>query len=86
MIQTWWIRRWYFLYISVCMILRIAALFKSFQFSYITYFSQYIVLQTTCFIQLILLGYSFNHTLFFQKYISTIVFQMIYKQYNQQGS
>ncbi|KAJ0533141.1 hypothetical protein HanIR_Chr09g0404931 [Helianthus annuus] len=36
MIQTWWIRRWYFLYINVCIILHIVALSKSFQFRHIT--------------------------------------------------
>ena len=28
MIKAWWIRRWYFLYISAFMILHIVALFK----------------------------------------------------------
>ena len=38
MIQTWWIRRWYFLYINVCIILHIVALSKSFQFRHITFY------------------------------------------------
>ena len=87
MIQAWWIRRWYFLYISVCMVLHIVALFESFQFRHITFNTNNILFTRHCFTKqlilykLILLGYSFNHTLFSYLYISSdlIVFQMIYK-------
>ena len=79
MIQAWWIHRWYFLYISVCMILHIAALFKSFQFRHITYFSQYIVLQTTYFIQThfylvihLTLHYSFTYHLPYYRFSNVL--------------
>ena len=39
MMQTWWIRRWYFLYINACIILHILALSKSFQFRHITFYT-----------------------------------------------
>ena len=87
MIQTWWIRRWYFLYISVCMVSHIVALFESFQFeTYDILYKQHTFHETLLYKRLILYklflhGYSVNHALFSYLYISSdlIVFQMIYK-------
>ncbi|KAJ0867208.1 hypothetical protein HanRHA438_Chr12g0560531 [Helianthus annuus] len=50
MIQAWWVRRWYFLYISVCMVLHIVALFESFQFRHITFYTNNISFTRHCFI------------------------------------
>ena len=77
MLQAWWIRRWYFLYISACMILHIVVLFKLFQFRHITFYINNIFFTRLCFTKqfisynLFLLGYSFNHTSFFYTYILT---------------
>ncbi|KAJ0616838.1 hypothetical protein HanIR_Chr02g0094951 [Helianthus annuus] len=48
MIQAWWIRRWYFLYISVCMVLHIVALFESFQCRHITFYTNNISFTRHC--------------------------------------
>ncbi|KAJ0827447.1 hypothetical protein HanRHA438_Chr17g0825841 [Helianthus annuus] len=37
MLQAWWIRRWYFLYISACIVLHVIALFKSFSLDLYTF-------------------------------------------------
>ncbi|KAJ0494714.1 hypothetical protein HanIR_Chr12g0600611 [Helianthus annuus] len=49
MIQTWWILRWYFLYINVCIIFPIVALFKSFQYRHITFYTNNIFFTRHCF-------------------------------------
>ena len=49
MIQSWWIRRWYFLYINACIVLHIVALSKSFQFRYITFYTNNIFFTRHCF-------------------------------------
>ena len=83
--QTWWIRRWYFLYINVCIILHIVALSKSFQFRHITFyinnifFTRHYFYKQLILYKLILLGYSFNLTFYLYTSSDLIIFQMIYK-------
>ncbi|KAJ0621243.1 hypothetical protein HanIR_Chr01g0006461 [Helianthus annuus] len=59
MMQTWWIRRWYFLYISVCIILHILALSKSFQFRHITFYTDNILFIKHCLTKQLILFNSF---------------------------
>ncbi|KAJ0510458.1 hypothetical protein HanIR_Chr11g0541021 [Helianthus annuus] len=76
MLQAWWIRRWYFLYISACIVLHDIPLFKSFNLD-LYIFANDIIFIRLCFTKqfisynLFLLGYSFNHTSFFYTYILT---------------
>ncbi|KAJ0566289.1 hypothetical protein HanIR_Chr06g0272091 [Helianthus annuus] len=71
MIKAWWIRRWYFLYISAFMILHIVALFKPFQFRPNTFYTDNIFSHKHCFTNNIfytnsfLLGYLFIYASFF---------------------
>ncbi|KAJ0610470.1 hypothetical protein HanHA300_Chr01g0004091 [Helianthus annuus] len=76
MLQAWWIRRWYFLYISACIVLHDIPLFRSFNLDLYIFANDIIFIRlffTKQFISynLFLLGYSFNHTLFFYTYILT---------------
>ena len=59
LIQTWWIRRWYFLYINVCIILHIVALSKSFQFRHITFYTNNILFTRHYFYKQLILFNSF---------------------------
>ena len=59
MIQTWWIRRWYFLYINACIILHIVALSKSLQFRHITFYTNNIFFTRHYFYQQLILFNSF---------------------------
>ncbi|KAJ0835541.1 hypothetical protein HanRHA438_Chr16g0756491 [Helianthus annuus] len=85
MMQTWWIRRWYFLYINVCIILHIVALSKSFLFRHISFYTNNIFFTRHYFYKqlilykFILLGYTFNLTLYLYVSSELIVFHAIYK-------
>ena len=92
MIQAWWIRRWYFLYISVCIILHIVALSKSFQFRHITFYTNNIFFTRHYFYKplilykLILLGYSLNLTFNYTCHLILSFFKWFTRQSKLQGS
>ncbi|KAJ0481576.1 hypothetical protein HanIR_Chr13g0644051 [Helianthus annuus] len=92
MVQTWWIRRWYFLYINACMILHIVALSKSFLFRHISFYTNNIFFTRHCFYKqlilykFILLGYTFKLTLIYTYHLNLSFFMRFTKQNKLQGS
>ena len=79
MIKAWWIRRWYFLYISAFIVLYIVALSKPLGqdmkhlYKNMTLFYKVYIFYTDS----LLLGYLFNHALSFHHHLIFIDFHMV---------
>ncbi|KAJ0766014.1 hypothetical protein HanPI659440_Chr08g0310471 [Helianthus annuus] len=76
MIKAWWIRRWYFLYISAFIVLYIVALYESLGQDMKHFYTRtrHCFTKYTFYPNSFSLGYSFNHALSFHHHLIFIDF------------